>query len=124
PTTMCNRLSMTENRQFSVTLRLSEVLSLSESQLADAFQLHCVPVMNFERESQVTFSFARDTARYPLPLPEGQGIWHLTDLELKDEPGKERGKRCQFYPMSEFTHFFRHADEEIWFYALDITRDS
>ncbi|MDX7989860.1 type VI secretion system baseplate subunit TssF [Xenorhabdus littoralis] len=124
PTVMCHRLSMTESRQFSVMLKLNHVLSLSEAQLSDAFHLHCVPAVNLEPESQLTLSFAPDTARYPLPLPPQQGILHITDLVLKDEPGKERGKRCQFYPMSEFTHFFRHADEDIWFYALDITRDS
>ncbi|MCG3463875.1 type VI secretion system baseplate subunit TssF [Xenorhabdus bovienii] len=124
PTVMRSRLSMTESRQFSVTLKLYDALPLSEAQLADAFQLHCVPVVNLERRSQVTQPFAPDTARYPLPLPPGQGLLHMTDLRLKDEPGKERGKRCQFYPMSQFTHFFRNADEEVWFYALDITRDA
>ncbi|WP_072061407.1 type VI secretion system baseplate subunit TssF [Xenorhabdus khoisanae] len=124
PTAMCDRLSMKENRQFSVTLKLSEVLPLSEAQLSEAFHLHCVPVVNLERESKITLAFAPDTARYPLPLPSGQGILHLIDLQLKDEPGKERGKRCQFYPMSQFTHFFRGADEETWFYEWDMTRDA
>ncbi|PHM38804.1 type VI secretion system baseplate subunit TssF [Xenorhabdus innexi] len=124
PTVMCSRLSMKETRQFSITLKLDEVLPLTETQLADSFHLHCVPVVNLDRESKITLPFAPDTARYPLPLSLGQGILHITELQLKDEPGKARGKRIQFLPIGQFTHFFRGADEETWFYALDVTRDA
>ncbi|MCC8367462.1 type VI secretion system baseplate subunit TssF [Xenorhabdus sp. PB61.4] len=124
PTVMRNRLSMIESRQFSITLKLNEALFLTEAQLADAFHLHCVPVVNLERELKITLPFTPDTARYPLPLPSEQGILRITELQLKDEPGKERGKRVQFLPISQFTHFFRGADEKTWFYALDVTRDA
>ncbi|SFN47214.1 type VI secretion system baseplate subunit TssF [Xenorhabdus japonica] len=124
PTVMSSRLSMTESQQFSITLIFDDMLPLSESQLAEAFRLHCVPVVNLERKAQVTFPFAPETARYPLPLPNGQALLHVTRLELKDEPEEARGQRCTFAPISQLSHFVRDTGEEQWFYALDITRDA
>ncbi|WP_416777119.1 type VI secretion system baseplate subunit TssF [Xenorhabdus budapestensis] len=124
PTVMCSRLSMTESKEFSITLIFDDVLPLSENQLATAFQLHCVPIVNLERKAQVTLPFIPDTARYPLPLPVGQAILHVTDLALKDEPETERGQHCSFLPISQLNHFARDTGKENWFYALDVTRDA
>ncbi|WP_340617790.1 type VI secretion system baseplate subunit TssF [Xenorhabdus entomophaga] len=122
------RLPMTDNRTLTLTLKLDTLLSLSDKQIADAFLLHCVPVVNLQLE-RLTQPFKPDTARYPLPLAPHQRLLHVTELTLKGEPneeGRERGEASRFYPVSQLTGMSRHQPEydNAWFYALEVTRDA
>ncbi|WP_319924846.1 type VI secretion system baseplate subunit TssF [Xenorhabdus littoralis] len=122
------RLPMTDNRTLTLTLKLDTLLSLSDEQIADAFLLHCVPVVNLQLE-RLTQPFKPDTARYPLPLSPEQGLLHVVALTLKGEPheeGRKRGETGQFYPVSQLTGLSRHQSEydDAWFYALEVTHDA
>ncbi|SFK31513.1 type VI secretion system protein ImpG [Xenorhabdus mauleonii] len=122
------RLPMTDNRTFTLILNLDTLLSLSDKQIAEAFLLHCVPVVNLRLE-RLTLPFKSDTARYPLPLSPEQGLLHVAALTLKGEPneaGQVRGEAGQFYPVSQLTGLSRHQSEydDAWFYALEVSRDA
>ncbi|PHM29435.1 type VI secretion system baseplate subunit TssF [Xenorhabdus innexi] len=122
------RLPMTDNRTFTLTLKLDTLLSLSDEQLAGAFLLHCVPVVN-GRPERLTLPFRPETARYPLPLAPHQRVLQVTDITLKGEPGEQdrtRGEAGRFYPISQLTGMSRYQSEydEAWFYALELTCDA
>ncbi|MBD2795376.1 type VI secretion system baseplate subunit TssF [Xenorhabdus sp. 18] len=127
--TMVNQLKLAESREFSVVLTLDTLLPLSAEQIAAAFQLHCAPVVNMARNSQITLPFAAETARYTLPLAPTQGVLHIAGIELKNEPNTEeesRGDEYLFYPASLLTGMERYHPEydHVWFYALEITADA
>ncbi|MBD2786368.1 type VI secretion system baseplate subunit TssF [Xenorhabdus sp. DI] len=122
------RLPMVDSRTLTLTLKLDTLLSLSDDQLAEAFLLHCVPVVNLQLERLIQ-PFKPDTARYPLPLSSHQGLLHIAALTLKGEPneqGRERGEAGQFYPVSQLTGMSRNQEEydNAWFYGLDVSRDA
>ncbi|OTA21351.1 type VI secretion system protein VasA [Xenorhabdus beddingii] len=127
--TMTHRLKLAEHREFSVVLTLDTLLPLSAEQISTAFQLHCAPVVNIVRNSQITLPFAAGTARYCLPLAPTQGVLHIAGIELKSEPNTEeeiRGNEYLFYPVSLLTGMERYHPEydNAWFYALEITSDA
>ncbi|WP_340615556.1 type VI secretion system baseplate subunit TssF [Xenorhabdus entomophaga] len=127
--TMAKRLKLAEHREFSVVLTLNTVLPLSAAQIKSAFQLHCAPVVNMARNSQVTLPFAPETARYRLPLMPTQGVLHIAGIELKNEPNTEeerRGDEYRFYPVSLLTGMERYHPEydKAWFYALEVSKDA
>ncbi|MDE9457280.1 type VI secretion system baseplate subunit TssF [Xenorhabdus bovienii] len=125
---MVKQLKLAEHREFSVELTLNTSLPLSAEQIESAFQLHCAPVVNMERNCQVTLPFAAETARYPLPLAPNQGILHIAGIELKNEPGSEeehRGNEYLFYPASLLTGMERYHPEydNAGFYGLETPHD-
>ncbi|PHM61637.1 type VI secretion system baseplate subunit TssF [Xenorhabdus ishibashii] len=127
--TMAKQLKLAEQREFSVVLTLNTILPLSTAQIKSAFQLHCAPVVNMTRNSQVTLPFTPETARYRLPLMPTQGVLHIAGIELKNEPNTEeerRGDEYLFYPVSLLTGMERYHPEydKAWFYALEVSKDA
>ncbi|MDE9487535.1 type VI secretion system baseplate subunit TssF [Xenorhabdus bovienii] len=126
PTNMQHRLSMKTARQFTITLKLSCEMDLSEAQVADAFYPHCVPVVN-KQPMQLTVPFAPETDRYRLPLSPENGVLDLLGVELEQEPDeeKERGNEYRFYPDRLQTGMDRYPDDKYaWFYSLEVSEDA
>ncbi|WFQ78127.1 type VI secretion system baseplate subunit TssF (plasmid) [Xenorhabdus sp. SF857] len=126
PTTMRSYVLMAEAREFTVTIPLNCELAISEAQMAEAFHLHCVPVVN-RQSSQLTVPFTPETERYSLPLPSAEGLLDITDVELEHEPDEEhdRGNEFRFYPDSLLTGMDRFPEnEQIWFYSLEVSEDA
>ncbi|WP_338860790.1 type VI secretion system baseplate subunit TssF [Xenorhabdus griffiniae] len=126
PTTMRSHLFMTETREFTVVIKLRYELAVSEAQIAAAFHLHCVPVVN-RQITQLTVPFNLGTERYRLPLSPSQGVLDVHGIALEQEPDEEydRGESFRFYPDRLLTGMDRYLDDEhIWFYSLEMGEDA
>ncbi|OTA20044.1 type VI secretion system protein VasA [Xenorhabdus beddingii] len=126
PTYTRDRLAMKTAREFTITLKLDGELDVSAEQMADAFQLHCVPVAN-RQLMPLTVPFVPDTACYRLPLPPEKGLLEVINIELEQEPGdgQERGHEYRFYPDRFLNGMNRYAEEEhVWFYSLAASEDA
>ncbi|MDC9615501.1 type VI secretion system baseplate subunit TssF [Xenorhabdus khoisanae] len=126
PTTMQSHVLMEETREFTLVIKLSCELAVSEAQIATAFHLHCVPVIN-RKITQLIVPFKSETARYRLPLSPSQGVLDVPGIALEQEPDEEhdRGESFRFYPDHLLTGMDRYLDDEqIWFYSLEMGEDA
>nr|WP_246432567.1 type VI secretion system baseplate subunit TssF [Xenorhabdus indica] len=126
PTTLRSHVLMDESREFTIVIKLRCELAVSEAQIAAAFHLHCVPVVN-RKITQLTVPFKSETARYRLPLSPSQGVLDVPGIALEQEPDEEhdRGESFRFYPDRLLTGMDRYLDDEqAWFYSLEMGEDA
>lgn len=120
------QLDWQKSTLFTVNIYLNKQLHLTEEQCKDCFLLHCVPVVDREKEHQLIVDFETNKASYLLPIENNHYLSSLSEIKLALEPHeKERGIYCHFYSITELTSASRLLPQyqQALFYALTINKD-